>query len=67
MIGEWYDSLTDKVVNVYFIWIPYFIIGAFITLMVLNNQGTFEGIVVGLLFIIIFILMKIFLRIKNRQ
>jgi hypothetical protein len=67
VIYEWFDSLTDQEVNVYFIWIPSLIIAAFLTFVVFDVKGTFEGIVVGSLFIIIIILIRIFSKLRNKQ
>ena len=67
IIYEWFDSLTDQAINVYFIWIPSLIIAVFLTFVVFDVKGTFEGIVVGSLFIIIIILIRIFSKLRNKQ
>ena len=62
---EWLnDEADDKTVSL-IIWIPYFLLGAGVTYYVYNNYGGFEAFVTAILFVILFVLLKIFGKLRN--
>ena len=65
--SEWWQYESSDLARSLIIWSPYFILAIFATIGIHDEYGGFESFVTFMLFVIVFILFKIFGRIKKRD